>query len=182
VSSISDGVTALVLNRAERRTGTPSRGLLPLAAVSHGEGWTEHLDHRTMASFTLVLAGPDAVTAWEWDAVTLRRTDLDDGLHIATPRGIDPHDARSRAVVPRVRDHPWFDVVTAAEPADDEAALLVRHQVGSDVYASVFAQLITATPGALEIRWSRTPSDASTWTSRTWTAADVPTGDGPPVS
>src|SRR4051794_41760183 len=34
VSDLASGVTALVLNRIERRTGAPSRGVLPFAAVS----------------------------------------------------------------------------------------------------------------------------------------------------
>jgi len=168
VSDVATGVTALVLNRAERRTGTPSRGVLPLAAVAHGVAWTEEVDHRGMASFTLVLAGPTGVRAWEWDAQTLRQVDLAAGLHIATPRGVDPDDDRVRRLDPMLRSQPWIDVVTAAEPSDDPAALVVRHEVDEGVYATVFGQLITARPGALRIEHSRTPWVAGSWVSQEW--------------
>src|SRR4051794_982463 len=71
VSDVPSGVTALVLNRIERHVGTPSRGVLPLLAVDAGRDWPQRLDHREMASFTLVLAAPDGVTAWTWDAEKL---------------------------------------------------------------------------------------------------------------
>ncbi len=66
VSDVAAGTTALVLNRTERRTGTPSRGVLPLAALEHGDVWPAHVEHGDMASFTLVLAGPAGVVAWTW--------------------------------------------------------------------------------------------------------------------
>ena len=49
VSDVRSGVTGVVLNRPERREaapGAPSRGVLPLLAVRHGDGWPESLDAR----------------------------------------------------------------------------------------------------------------------------------------
>src|SRR3954464_8398409 len=84
VSDVRTAVTALVLNRIERHIGTPSRGVLPLAAVAAGTQWPAERDHRQMASFTLVLAGPEGVTAWSWDATELTRHDLEPGTHVFT--------------------------------------------------------------------------------------------------
>lgn len=168
VSDVATGATALVLNRIERRDGTPSRGLLPLAAVSAGEAWPERVDHRQMASFNLVLAGPSGVTVWTWDATDLQRTELEPGTHMITSRGVDTDDAKTKAFAPRFTDEPWLDVVTSCEPADDPGALVVRHPFEDDTYATVFGQLITASPGALRISYSRTPWRDGTWTDRDW--------------
>src|SRR5436305_8112299 len=46
-SNVATGVTALVLNRPEKRTaapGAPSRGVLPLLGVTHEHAWPEHLE------------------------------------------------------------------------------------------------------------------------------------------
>jgi uncharacterized protein with NRDE domain len=169
VSDVASAVTALVLNRVERREGTPSRGLLPLAAVAAGASWTERVDHRAMASFNLVLAGPAGVTVWTWDASRLDRVELGPGTHMVTSRGVDSDDGKTTAFGPRFDSEPWLDVVTSCEPADDVAALVVRHQVeGGDTYATVFGQLITAWPGDLRISYSRTPWTAGDWTDRAW--------------
>lgn len=158
------GETALVLNRTERHTGTPSRGLLPLAVLGAGESWPDQLDHRDMASFTLVLAGPAGVTVWTWDATGLTRTDLAAGTHVFTARGIDTGEDKAKRYAPRFAVEAWLDIVTEQPPADDRTALVVRHEFETDVFATVFGQLITAVPGHLEIQYSRTPWRAETWT------------------
>ncbi len=169
VSDVRTGVTALVLNRTERRTGTPSRGVLPLAAVSAGDNWPDHVPHQAMASFTLVLAAPDAVTAWTWDASELRRIDLDAGAHMMTPAGVDPDDARARAHQTALSDDgAWLDVVGARTPSDDPGALVVRHETPHGVYATVFGQLITSTPGSLRLEYSRTPWERHGWLEQAW--------------
>jgi uncharacterized protein with NRDE domain len=168
VSDVSSGVTALVLNRTERHTGTPSRGVLPLAAVAHGAEWPAHVEHREMASFTLVLAGPPGVTAWVWDATELRRHDLPAGMHVFTSRALDTGDEKAARLRPQLESRPWLDVVTEHPPANDRTALIVRHPFETDTYATVFGQLITAAPGDLRISHSRTPWDASTWTDERW--------------
>ncbi len=170
VSDVAAGVTALVLNRVERHTGTPSRGVLPLAAAAAGAGWVEQVAHRDMASFTLVLAGPDGVTAWTWDASELRRVDLTPGTHVFTSRAIDSDDEKADLLTPQLTTQPWLEVVTAHEPVDDRTALIVRHPFETDTYATVFGQLITAAPGDLRISYSRTPWDAGTWTEERWPA------------
>lgn len=170
VSDIAAGSTALVLNRPERQVGTPSRGVLPLAAVSMGECWTERVDHREMASFTLVLAGPAGVTAWSWDAATLRQHDFAPGTHVFTSRGVDSDDAKARALAPQFASRPWLDVVTARPPTDDRTALIVRHPFETDTYATVFGQLITAVPGRLELSYSRTPWERAGWVARELTS------------
>lgn len=173
VSDAATGVTALVLNRPERHTGTPSRGVLPLAAVSTGAQWTEQVDYHQMASFTLVLAGPPGVTAWTWDAEQLRRHDLAPGTHVFTSRAFDPDDVKTKRLTPLFAGRPWLDVVTEQPPTDDRTALIVRHPFETDTYATVFGQLITATPGTLSISSSRTPWDAATWVEGSWRGQDA---------
>jgi uncharacterized protein with NRDE domain len=168
VTDVPTGVTALVLNRPERQTGTPSRGVLPLAAVAMGAGWPERVDHREMASFTLVLASDAGVRAWAWDASELRQVELEAGTHVFTSRAIDDGDGKAERWRAEFTTRPWLDVVTAHPPADDRTALIVRHDFETDAYATVFGQLITAAPGELRIRHSRTPWDASTWTDDHW--------------
>jgi hypothetical protein len=101
VSDVRTGLTALVLNRIERQVGTPSRGVLPLAAVAAGPSWPDQLDYRDMASFTLVLAAPDAVTAWSWDAAELVRQPAVARDRHRAATGRRPDRARRAA---RVRD------------------------------------------------------------------------------
>ena len=171
VSDVRTGVTALVLNRPERRDGTPSRGGLPLAAVAAGESWPDRIDHRQMASFNLVLAGSSGVTAWTWDAAELRRVSLAPGQHLITSDGVDADNPRTATYAPRFATEPWRDIVTSSTPSDEPAALLVRHEVDGNVYGTVFGQLITAAPGALTIESSATPWDAGSWTAQTYSPA-----------
>lgn len=168
VSDVTTGVTALVLNRIERHVGTPSRGVLPLAAVAAGADWPDDLDHRQMASFTLVLAAPDGVTAWSWDATELTRHDLEPGTHVFTSRGVDAGDEKAGRLAKEFAERDWLDVVTERPPADDRTALIVRHEFETDAYATVFGQLITAAPGDLRIAHSRSPWVADTWVDERW--------------
>ena len=168
VSDVTTGVTALVLNRIERRDGTPSRGLLPLAAVAEGEGWPEQIDHTRMASFNLVLAGPSGVAFWSWDASTLQRRALEQGSHVVTSRGVDTEDPKTVRFGPQFEQHDWYQIVTSSEPSDDPSALVVRHEIDIGVYATVFGQLITTEPGRLAISSSRTPWRDGTWTGQAW--------------
>jgi hypothetical protein len=161
-------VTALVLNRTERQTGTPSRGVLPLAAVAAGADWPERVKYAGMASFNLVLAGPDGVQAWTWDTERLQHVELDPGVHMVTSRGVDTDDPKTVAFGPRFANEPWRSIVTSREPSDDIGALIVRHPVDDNVYATVFGQVIMATPGDLAISYTRTPWRADTWTDQRW--------------
>jgi Transport and Golgi organisation 2 len=168
VTDVATGVSGLVLNRIERRTGTPSRGVLPLAAVAAGKSWPDEVDHRAMASFTLVLAAPAGVTAWIWDAAQLTRFDLDAGTHLFTSRGVDGDDEKSARYRQQFIERDWLDVLTAAPPADDLTALVVRHEVDTDTYATVLGQLIASEPGRLSIAYSRRPWERAGWTEKSW--------------
>lgn len=170
-SDVAAGTTALVLNRTERHTGTPSRGVLPLAALEHGAQWPQHLDVTDMASFSLVLAGTSDVTAWIWDAVTLQQVALEPGLHVFTSRGVDAGDEKTARWTPVLAETDWLDVLTSAPPADDRTALVVRHEFETDTYATVFGQLITASPGRLTLRYSRTPWERGSWRERQFSTA-----------
>lgn len=176
VSDVSSGVTALVLNRTERQVGTPSRGVLPLAAVAAGAAWPEQVDHRQMASFTLVLAASSGVSAWTWDAQELRRHQFEAGTHVFTSRGVDAAEEKGARLARQFADRPWLDVVTEHPPTDDRLALIVRHPFETDTYATVFGQLITAAPGELRISFSRTPWDASSWLEARWPEPGTPRG------
>jgi hypothetical protein len=168
VSDVAGGATALLVNRIERRAGTPSRGILPLAALAHGAGWTDHVPYEGMASFNLVLATASGVSVWVWDASQLRRIDLQPGVHMTTSRGVDTDDDKTTQFSARFASENWYGLVTSCEPLPDPAALVVRVPFEHDVYATVFGQLITAVPGALHVEYSRTPWLAGTWTARDW--------------
>jgi uncharacterized protein with NRDE domain len=167
-SDVESGATTLVLNRIERHTGTPSRGVLPLAAVAAGTSWPDRVDHREMASFTLVLAGPADVTAWTWDAAEVRRIDLPAGTHVFTSRGLDSDDEKAERWAPQFASRPWLEIVTEHPPTNDRTALIVEHPFETDTYATVFGQLITASPGDLRISHSRTPWLSDTWVDERW--------------
>jgi uncharacterized protein with NRDE domain len=173
-SDVATGATALLVNRIERIDGTPSRGLLPLAAVrayATGTDWTAGIDHTTMASFNLVVASPDGVVVWVWDASALTRRELGPGQHMITSRGVDPDDPKTATFAPRFVAEPWQEVVTSCEPSDEPGALVVRHQRADKVYATVFGQLITSVPGSLHVEHSRTPWVPGSWTEQSWPSA-----------
>jgi uncharacterized protein with NRDE domain len=165
VTDVPQGVTALVLNRPERRVGEPgaaSRGVLPLLAVQHGLTWPEHLDLSGMASFNVVLASPDALVLWVFDGQQLTRRDLDPGTQMVTSGGAE--DGKAERYLARFADAPdWIAVVQDQEPQDDPAALVVRHTDGDRVFATVFGQLIVAAPGNLDLAFSRTPWSGTAW-------------------
>ena len=170
-SDVTSGVTALLVNRIERFAGTPSRGLLPLAALARGENWMDAVDHRTMAGFNLILAGPSGVVVWVWDAVELRRTDLGAGTHLVTSRGIDADDAKTVRFAPAFDGSPvgqWRDVVGRCTPDSAESALVVRRDHEGRTYATVFGQSIDAAPGRLTVTHTRTPWRAESWREQTW--------------
>lgn len=169
VTDVAAGVTALVLNRPERRVAepfAPSRGLLPLAAVSRGEAWTDALDVTGMASFNLVLASPDSLVLWAFDGSVVTRTDRAPGTHMVTSGGAE--DGKTDRYLSRFAAGPegWLGLVREDQPADDPAALVVRHVDGQRVFATVFGQLITAAPGRLALSYSRRPWAAEPWTER----------------
>ena len=166
---ISTGVTALVLNRPEKRTadaGATSRGVLPLLAVTHGDAWPGHLEPAGMASFALLLATPDRLTTWHFDGDSLTTADLPEGTHLVTSGGPEDRKADRWLGDFAQADFPdgWRGLVQTSPPADDPAALVVRHEQDGLVYATVFGQLIEQLPGRTRLESSRTPWLGDSWT------------------
>jgi uncharacterized protein with NRDE domain len=164
---VRTGVVAVVLNRPDRRealAGAASRGVLPLLAVRHGAAWVEQVDITAMASFNLMLATPDTLHWWTFDATTLEGSELPAGTHLAKPGGLvtTPLD-------PRLGDpDEWPTLLRDSAPQPDPSGLLVRIERGDRVYATVFGQLIASAPDALRIEHSRTPQDAQSFRREEW--------------
>ncbi len=154
---VDTGVTALVLNRPQKRDadpGAPSRGVLPLLGAVHEEDWLAHLRLDGMASFLLVLAAPDRLVTWDFDGAQLTTTHHPAGTWMVTSGG--PEDRKADRFLPAFTgaDFPdgWARLVTDEPPQDDPGALVVRHEQDGLVYATVFGELIEAAPGGLT--WS----------------------------
>ena len=169
-TGITTGVTALVLNRPEKRLadpGAPSRGVLPLLGVAHGADWVGHVDLAGMASFALVLVAPDRLTTWAFDGERLTSTEHSEGTHMVTSGGSEDRKADRWLTGFAASDVPdgWRELVQSAPPADDPGALVVRHEQDGLVYATVFGQLLETMPGRLRCEYSRTPWSPAAWTS-----------------
>ena len=169
---ISTGVTALVLNRPQRRiaaAGAPSRGVLPLLGVTREWDWPGNVELDGMASFALVLAGPQRLTVWDFDGEHLTSTDHAPGTHMVTSGGREDGKADRFLAAFKRASFPdgWREIVEQNPPKSDLAALTVRHERDGVVYATVFGQLIDAEPGRLQVEHSRTPWTASSWTTVT---------------
>lgn len=165
------GATAMVLNRAPKRiadAGAPSRGVLPLLAAWHEHGWVDHIDIAGMASFALVLATQSRLTLWEYDGTTVTSTELEAGTHMVTSGGAEDGKAERYLARFDAGEFPagWRQAVEAEAPHDDPAALVVRHETETFVYATVFGQLIESGPARLRVEYSRTPWIAGTWRAR----------------
>jgi hypothetical protein len=118
-----------------------------------------------MASFALVLTTPLRMTTWVYDGIRLTSADQTAGTHMVTSGGAEDGKADHYLQEFADADFPtgWRDIVQQQTPLDDPAALVVRHAVDDSVYATVFGQLIDATPGQLHVEYSRTP-----WLSGSW--------------
>ena len=172
-TGVSTGVTALVLNRPQKREadpGAPSRGVLPLLAVEHGPDWLEHVALDGMASFLLVLAAPDRLTTWDFDGTGLAVTEHAEGTWLVTSGG--PEDRKADRWLPAFGEagYPegWRALVAKEPPQDDPGALVVRHEQDGLVYATVFGELIDAEPGRVRLEYSREP-----WSTGPWKAVDL---------
>jgi hypothetical protein len=168
---VGTGTTALVVNRPAKREadpGVPSRGVLPLLAAAHGADWTDHVDLRGMASFALLLVTPERAVTWDFDGADLRVTEHPPGTHMLTSGG--PEDRKADTYLAAFADtgYPagWRTLVGREDPRDDPGALLVRHEEDGRVWATVFAELIDARPGSLQLEHSRRPWTADAWESR----------------
>src|SRR4051794_28072407 len=167
-TGVGSGVTALVLNRPQKReadAGAPSRGVLPLLGVEHGARWPEQIELDGMASFLLVLATPDRLTTWDFDGTDPAVTEHAEGTWMVTSGG--PEDRKGERWLPAFTEagYPegWRALVAKEPPQDDAGALVVRHEEDGLVYATVFGELIEAAPGRLRLEHSRRP-----WTTEPW--------------
>ena len=168
-SDVARGTTALVLNRPQKRVadpGAPSRGVLPLAALEHGVDWPRHVQVQGMASFALVLVAPELLRLWVFDGEALTATVLGPGTHMVTSGGAE--DGKSVRFLGSFAGDDWKQVVTAQEPQDEPAALVVRHERDGRVFATVFGQLLDVEPGRLHLEHSRTPWQDAGWTVQDW--------------
>lgn len=168
-SDVRTGATALVVNRIERRDGSPSRGILPLAALAHGRTWPTGVEVTGMAAFNLLLADADGVTVWTWDGVQLGEFTPPAGRHMLTSQGVDADDAKTRRFAPRFGSEEWTEVVTSCARSADDDALVVRRRFDERTYETVFGQLLVARPGKLRIEYSRAPERADSWVAQEWT-------------
>jgi hypothetical protein len=166
---VGTGATALVLNRPQRpeaAPGAPSRGVLPLLGVAHGQDWPAHVRTAGMAGFLLVLATPEELVTWDFDGAALRETEHPPGTVMVTSGGPEDRKAErylgefERAAFPE----DWRRLLQGAPPTDDPGALVVRHERDGLVFATVFGELIEAAPGRLRLAHSRQP-----WTAQPWT-------------
>jgi hypothetical protein len=184
VTAVRDGVTAVVLNRPDKRfadIGAPSRGLLPLLAAQHRDRWAEEVDLEGMASFNLVLAEPDTLRWWWFDGESLGTSELAPGTYKFTPRGLademDPRLASGRAVVGAVDGGrtaevwpEWLTVVRSTVPSADPAGFIVRIAVEGSTYETVFGQFIASQPGRLRLDYLTEPANG---TDRPWTTDQI---------
>jgi hypothetical protein len=175
---IGTGATALVVNRPQKQVadpGAPSRGVLPLLGVEHGEDWLSHLELDGMASFALLLATPQRVTTWDFDGHDLRTTEHPEGTVMLTSGGPENRKADVYLRSFEEADFPdgWQGLVQSGPPRDDPAALVVRHEQEGRVYGTVFGELIDAQPGRMRLEFSRQP-----WLSQPWQTLEV--GEAPP--
>jgi uncharacterized protein with NRDE domain len=180
VSSIPTGTTAVVLNRPDRPDADPgaaSRGAVPLAAAEHGTHWPHHLALDGMASFNLILAGPDLLQWWWFDGARLETATLPAGTYLFKPTGLvtEAVDVRLRMGRAQLDDSDtptelawadWLEVLDTAEPTPDAGGFLVRRPLDDgDTYETVFAQFIAARPGELRVDYRLDPASAGGWTT-----------------
>ena len=169
-SDVATGVSALVLNRPEKRVaapGAPSRGVLPLLAVRHEHNWPDELQLSGMASFALVLVTDRNLTVWLFDGDRLTSSQLEPGTHMVTSGGAEDGKADRYLTGFAGAAFPdgWRGLVQSDGPRDEPAALVVRHDFGDRTYATVFGQLIEAQPGHLHLEHSRTPWESGSWST-----------------
>jgi uncharacterized protein with NRDE domain len=188
-TSVPTGVTAVVLNRPDKRDadpGAPSRGVLPLLATRHRAEWPDHVSVPGMAGFNLVLAEPDALRWWWFDGATLQHESLGAGTYKFTPRGLadgmDPRLAAGRAVADEVTHGStadvwpeWLAVVRSTAPSADPSGFIVRIPIKDNTgednsYETVFGQFIATRPGRLRLDHLTAPASGTDreWTTNHW--------------
>ena len=167
-TNVHTGVTALVLNRPNKRVAdpdAPSRGVLPLLACEHEFSWPDHIALDGMASFALVLVAESRVTTWVFDGSQLTGTEQARGTFMVTSGGVEDGKADKFLADFEAASFPvgWRAIVQQQRPADDLAALVVRHQRAGFIYGTVFGELIAARPRHLRLEYSREPWGPENW-------------------
>jgi len=189
VTSVLDGVTAVVLNRPDKREAdpdAPSRGVLPLVGAAHGASWTDYVQTEGMAAFNLVIATPSTLTWWWFDGAELGTQELGPGTYKFTPRGLademDPRLAVGHAVEAELDGGEvdavwpqWLDVVRTTVPSADPAGFVVRIPITTDdgaanSYETVFGQFLATQPGRLRLDYLTEPASG---TNREWTTQQI---------
>jgi hypothetical protein len=137
----------------------------------HGADWLAHVDPTGMASFGLVLATPQGLTAWDFDGDTITVLEHPEGTTMITSGGAEDLRAERhlRSFAEAEFPQAWRELVQAQPPSDDPGALVVRHEHEGQVFATVFGQLAEVRPGRLHLEYSRRP-----WTTAAWTGFDAP--------
>jgi hypothetical protein len=166
----------------------PSRGGLPLAALSVGLGGKLDPDSvRLYDGFHLLLGSPDGVVVWSWDGVDVLRTEIEPGDHVIVNAGVDTMDD---PLVPHFM--PLLDRVVLGDgqstvdfwggwaelargdglAMDDPAALIVRRELTVDdagtefagrIYGSTSTSLVALRADAVRYDFTATPEDPQ-WT------------------
>jgi uncharacterized protein with NRDE domain len=185
VSDVATGVTAVVLNRQERRVAEPgatSRGVLPLLAVRHRERWPQFVDVTPMASFNLVLAGPDSLSWWSFDGERLQAYDLPRGTYMFNTYGLRSEEIDIRLATGHARSDAapnvtteevwadWLEVLEEAVPGDGTTSVLIHIELEEGRFETVFGQFIAAQPGALRLDYELHPYLRRDWQTRIWPA------------
>lgn len=124
-----------------------SRGELPLRAVT--EGGVPEVELTRYDPFHLVYTDPSDRWLWSWDGERLTGAELPEETTMVVNSGLT--GPRVTAHLERFRaSEDWWPLVEA-EPADDPAALIVRHELPDGrVYASLSITLVT--PESYEFR------------------------------
>jgi transport and Golgi organization protein 2 len=161
----------------------PTRGGLPLAALTSGVGLEAELDTdsvRDYDGFHLLLGTLDGVALWTWDGTEVKRVDVAPGDHIIVNAGLDTMDdplvphflpllaaaatPPLDAVDPATAWGDWIALLRGDGLApDDPRALLVRVVHEGRTYGSTSATLVAL--GSGEVRYDFTPTpDHPQWT------------------
>lgn len=158
----------------------PTRGSLVIDALA-GTSLPDPASVADFDGFHLLLATPEAVRVWSWDAEHLVVHDLTPGDHILVNLGVDtpddplvPHFEPLLAAVPAPllpagappleAWSPWTDLLAGdgLDPADPRA-LLVHREIEDRTYASTSASLVALGADHARYAFNPIPTDLHTW-------------------
>jgi len=162
----------------------PTRGRLALRLLVEGD-LPEGDELAPYDRFHLLLATPEQVDLWSWDAEQLRHRAVEPGNHLIVNTGLDDHDDPLvphfdplLAAVPDPDPAPgvppaeawgaWLELLTGdgLDPLD-ERALVVRRPIEDRTYGTTSATLLALSSSAVRYDFTATPSDPSSWVELT---------------